>query len=193
MPFVATLISAPAEPALADALLGRAAGAVPSAGAPVWLADGSPPIFPSPRGAGLDCRTDGRRQSARRSDGAPVDVVVQPLAHARKRLFLADMDFDHDRARNASTNWPITSGSSRMSPPSPNGQCAARSPSSRRCASASRCSRGSPPPVVDEVIAERITLTPGGPDAGRHHARARRPHLPGLRRLHAVLAAHRAR
>ena len=45
---------------------------------------------------------------------------------------------------------------------SPSAPCAARSRSSRRCASASRCSKGLPVAVVDDVIAKRITLTPGG-------------------------------
>ena len=47
------------------------------------------------------------------------------------------------------------------SPRSPSGPCAARSPSSRRCASAWRCSKGLPVGVVDAVIDERITLKPG--------------------------------
>ena len=46
--------------------------------------------------------------------------------------------------------------------------------------------KGLPQSVVDEVIDERITLTPGGRDAGRDDARERRLYLPGLRRLHAV-------
>ena len=45
---------------------------------------------------------------------------------------------------------------------------------------------GLPVAVVDEVIAERITLTPGGRAARAHDAGARRLHLPRLRRLHAL-------
>ena len=37
--------------------------------------------------------------------------------------------------------------------------------------------KGLPAGVVDEVLDKRITLTPGGRDAGRDHARARRLYL----------------
>src|ERR1700744_2332097 len=45
-----------------------------------------------------------------------------------------------------------------MSQASPNARCAARSPSSRRCA----LLKGLPVSVVDEVLKQRITATPGG-------------------------------
>jgi phosphoserine phosphatase len=90
MPFVATLISPPDGPALDDAALGRVADILGSA-EPVWLAEQIAADLPIPDEVQLDCR---RLAGEVRAilNGAPIDVVVQPSAHRRKRLFLADMD-----------------------------------------------------------------------------------------------------
>ena len=87
---VATLIAAPAGAPLDDALVARAVGALPAAGPPRWL-DASAVDFPfAPPAAGADGRhADVLREALA---GAPVDVVVQPVAGRRKRLLIADMD-----------------------------------------------------------------------------------------------------
>ena len=99
--------------------------------------------------------------------------------------------FHHDRPGMHRRTCRLCRRSKRGSRRSPSAPCAATSPSSRRCASASRCSRACRSRPSTTVIAKRITLTPGGRDAGRHHARQWRLHLHGLRRLHAVYRPHR--
>jgi phosphoserine phosphatase len=91
MTHVATLISNPAKPALDDTVLTRARAALPSAKDPVWLDPGIAADIPFTPAAADDQRAlaDEVRTALA---GRPADVVVQPLAHRRKRLFLADMD-----------------------------------------------------------------------------------------------------
>ncbi len=91
MTHFATLITSPAAPSLSDALLARAANALPDARAPTWLAPGIAADLPFAPPAG----TDNTRwaQAARAALGpAPVDIVVQAAGGRRKRLLVADMD-----------------------------------------------------------------------------------------------------
>jgi phosphoserine phosphatase len=92
MTYVLTLISAPAEPAVTDAVLAAVRASTAAAGVPMgdadWLAAGvacdlplaaaPPPEFLNTVSAALA--------------GAPVDAVSQPNADRRKRLLVADMD-----------------------------------------------------------------------------------------------------
>ena len=91
MTHVATLISNPAAPALDDAVLARARAALPSAKDPIWLDPGIAADIPFTPAAANDQRALAEQVRTALA-GRPVDVVVQPLAHRRKRLFLADMD-----------------------------------------------------------------------------------------------------
>ncbi len=91
---VATLIAAPTGAPLAEALVARAAAALPGAGAPRMLDPYAVdlPFAPPPA---RDNRGDSPRwATAVRTvlDGASIDVVVQPAAGRRKRLLIADMD-----------------------------------------------------------------------------------------------------
>lgn len=91
MSFVATLISNPARPSLDENILRRAADCLPGAQAPQWLdeAIAADIVFtPPPTGDGLAIREVLRDLLV----GMPVDVIVQPLATRRKKLFVADMD-----------------------------------------------------------------------------------------------------
>ena len=115
----------------------------------------------------------------------PIDIVVQPRRGRRKKLFLADMDstmigqecideladFAGLKAHVAAITERAMRGEIEFEP-------ALR----ERVA----LLKGLPVSVVDEVLEKRITLTPGGARTGHDHARQRRLHLPGLRRLHAV-------
>ena len=89
--FVATLVSDPAAPALTDALIARAVQALPSPSRRETLDDGiAADLFFE-----ADPTTDGRpiADAIRAAlGGAPVDAIVQPAAGRRKMLFLADMD-----------------------------------------------------------------------------------------------------
>ena len=89
MTHVATLIAA-GPGGLDDALVARAQAALPNAAAPRWLSRNEAADLPFSPNSGIDQRTLAARLRA--ALGAPVDVVVQPVAHRRKKLFLADMD-----------------------------------------------------------------------------------------------------
>jgi phosphoserine phosphatase len=160
MTHVATLIANPAQRMPGDAGL-RAAGALPGAGTMAWLDPGiALDIRFTPVGE-IDNRmiADGVRAAL---GPAPVDVVVQTVAGRRKRLFVADMDstmigqecideladFVGQKARVAVITERAMRGEIEFTP-------ALR----ERVA----LLKGLPAAVVDEVIAKRITLTPGGP------------------------------
>ena len=117
--------------------------------------------------------------------GRPIDVVVQPLAHRRKRLFLADMDSTmigqeciDELADYAGFKAHVAAITERAM----RGEIAFEPALRERVA----LLKGLPQTVVGEVIEQAHRADAGRPDAGRDHARERRLHLPGLRRLHAV-------
>ena len=89
MTHVATLIAA-GPGGLDDALVARAQAALPNSTAPRWLSQHEAADLPFSPDSGIDQRALAARLRA--ALGAPVDVVVQPVAHRRKKLFLADMD-----------------------------------------------------------------------------------------------------
>jgi len=160
MTHVATLIAHPAQP-MPDDVAQRAARSLQAAGALAWLDPGLALDIPfTPPG-----ETDNRMMAERLCaalGGAPIDVVVQHAARRRKRLFLADMDstmigqecideladFVGQKARVAA----ITERAMR-------GEIEFAAALRERVGLLA----GLPVTVVDEVIAHRITLTPGGP------------------------------
>ena len=87
MTHVATLIGSPN--ALSSAALARARAALPGAGEPCWLADGTAADISFSLSAGVDQRA--LAEQLRGLIGG-IDVVVQPATNRRKKLFLADMD-----------------------------------------------------------------------------------------------------
>ena len=90
MSFVATLISDPGARALDERALERAQDALPAAGSPVWLDPGVAADIPFTASDGnLRSRVEGIHTAL---DGAPIDVVIQRAAGRRKKLLLADMD-----------------------------------------------------------------------------------------------------
>ena len=159
MTHVATLISHPAQRMPDDVGL-RAARTLPAAGAMAWLDPGVALDIPFTPPDESDHRILADRVRAA-FGGAPVDVVVQQAAGRRKRLFLADMDstmigqecideladFVGQKARVAAITERAMRGEIEFAP-------ALR----ERVALLA----GLPAAVVDEVIAKRITLTPGG-------------------------------
>jgi phosphoserine phosphatase len=160
MTHVATLIARPGEP-LPDDIERLAAMNLPSAGVPAWLDPGRALDVPfaSPDRTGVRVAAEALCAAL---DGAPVDVVVQQAAGRRKRLLLADMDstmigqecideladFIGEKARVAAITERAMRGEIEFAP-------ALR----ERVA----VLKGLPAAVADEVIAQRITLTPGGP------------------------------
>ena len=164
MTHVATLIARAGEP-LPDGVERLVSASLPAAGAPAWLDPALALDIPFTPPGEIDDRTTAEAlRAALRSalGGLPVDVVVQQAAGRRKRLLLADMDstmigqecideladFIGEKARVAAITERAMRGEIEFAP-------ALR----ERVAVLA----GRPAAVVDEVIAKRITLTPGGP------------------------------
>ncbi len=158
MSLVATLICNPADPALDSTVVDGARAVLPSAGAPQWLFDEV--AVDIPFAGSDDIRTIETRLREARGD-LPIDIVVQPQALRRKKLFLADMDstmigqecideladFAGLKAHVAAITERAMRGEIEFEP-------ALR----ERVA----LLKGMPVSVVDEVLAKRITPTPGG-------------------------------
>src|SRR5262249_12104482 len=93
MSLVATLICNPNNPVLGSPIRDGARGGLPSAGPAHWMwgevAADIP--FDAPTKSKDDIRAISDRLRAARGD-LPIDIVVQPIATRRKKLFLADMD-----------------------------------------------------------------------------------------------------
>jgi len=89
MSLVATLICNPANPALDSTVVDGARAILPSAGPAKWLFDEV--AVDIPFAGGEDIRATENRLREARGD-LPIDIVVQPQAFRRKKLFLADMD-----------------------------------------------------------------------------------------------------
>src|ERR1700738_3132307 len=89
MSLVATLICNPADPALDSTLVDGARAILPSPGAAHWLFDEVAVDIPFT--GSDDVKAIEARLRQARGD-LPIDIVVQPQALRRKKLFLADMD-----------------------------------------------------------------------------------------------------
>src|SRR5438552_6943428 len=89
MSLVATLICNPADPALDQTIVDGALAVLPSPGSAEWLFDEGAVDIPFD-GAEDISAIEGRLRQAR--GDLPIDIVVQPRAFRRKKLFLADMD-----------------------------------------------------------------------------------------------------
>jgi phosphoserine phosphatase len=159
MSLVATLICNPADPALDSTVVDGARAVLPSPGPAQWLFNEVAVDIPF-EGSHHDIRTmENRLREARRD--LPVDIVVQPRAFRRKKLFLADMDstmigqecideladFAGLKAHVADITERAMRGEIEFEP-------ALR----ERVA----LLKGLAVDVVDEVLKNRITATPGG-------------------------------
>jgi phosphoserine phosphatase len=162
MTHVATLISSPPEPVLDATSLERAQAALPGtlAGEPKWLDPGVAADMSFTPPGGFDQRTLANALRGALA-GRPIDVVVQPQATRRKRLFLADMDSTmigqeciDELADFAGFKPQVAAITERAM----RGEIAFEPALRERVA----LLKGLPQTVVDQVIAERIRLTPGG-------------------------------
>jgi phosphoserine phosphatase len=154
---VATLISSPREPALTDKVL-RSVRYVLGASEPVWLHEGVALDLPFDSGLGPD-RVAGQLRAA--VDGEPIDVVVQPAADRRKRLFLADMDstmIQQECIDELADYVGLRAEVSEITERAMRGEIAFEPALRERVA----LLKNLPVGVVDEIIESRITLTPGG-------------------------------
>src|SRR5882724_11010744 len=89
MSLVATLICNPANPALDSTIVDGALAVLPSPGTAQWLFDEV--AVDIPFAGSDDIKAIEARLRQARGD-LPIDIVVQPQAVRRKKLFLADMD-----------------------------------------------------------------------------------------------------
>jgi phosphoserine phosphatase len=162
MSLVATLICNPANPALDSTVVDGALAVLPSPGTAQWLVDEVAVDIPfdSPANSPDEIKAIEIRLQKARGD-LPIDIVVQPVAVRRKKLFLADMDstmigqecideladFAGLKAHVADITERAMRGEIEFEP-------ALR----ERVA----LLRDLPVSAVDEVLAKRITPTPGG-------------------------------
>jgi phosphoserine phosphatase len=161
MSLVATLICHPANPALDSTVLDGARAILPSAGSAQWLFDEVAADIPFGDGS-EDIAAIAHRLRAARED-LPIDIVVQPVVGRRKKLFLADMDSTmigqeciDELADFAGLKAHVAAITERAM----RGEIAFEPALRERVA----LLKGLPVDVVDKVIKERITLTPGGRD-----------------------------
>ena len=162
MSLVATLICNPANPALDSTIVDGALAVLPSPGTAQWLF-GEVAVdipFDIPNASRDDIKAIETRLQQARGD-FPIDIVVQPAAARRKKLFLADMDstmigqecideladFAGLKAHVAAITERAMRGEIEFEP-------ALR----ERVA----LLKDLPVSVVEEVLAKRITPTPGG-------------------------------
>jgi phosphoserine phosphatase len=156
---VATLISSPQEAAVTAKVLRAASEALGSGDKPVWLREGVAADLPFRPVPGSQ---DGIAQQLRTAlSGLPIDVVVQPLAHRRKRLFLADMDstmIEQECIDELADYVGLKAEVSAITERAMRGEIAFEPALRERVA----LLKGLPLGVVDEIIEGRVTLMPGG-------------------------------
>lgn len=159
MALVATLVANPSNPVLTAAIAEQAAEAVKASGL-YWLADGI--------ACDIALRDGTDAQAAEANilaviSNAPIDLVIQEQETRRKKLLIADMDLTmigqeciDELAAEVGLKEKVATITARAM----NGEIAFEPALRERVA----LLKGLPISVVDEVIAKRITLTPGGPE-----------------------------
>jgi phosphoserine phosphatase len=158
MSLVATLICNPANPALDSTIVDGALAVLPSPGKAHWLFDEVAVDIPF---AGSD---DVRaiEASLRRARGdLPIDIVVQPVALRRKKLFLADMDstmIGQECIDELADFVGLKAHVAGITERAMRGEIEFEPALRERVA----LLKDLPVSVVDEVLAKRITPTPGG-------------------------------
>jgi len=158
MSLVATLICNPANPALDSSIVDGARAILPGAGPARWLFNEIAVDIPFTSSG--DVRAVADRLRAARGD-LPIDIVVQPELDRRKKLLLADMDSTmigqeciDELADFAGLKAHVAAITERAM----RGEIEFESALRERVA----LLKGLPVGVADEVVAKRITLTPGG-------------------------------
>jgi phosphoserine phosphatase len=159
MALVATLVANPSNPVLTPAIAEKAAEAVKASGL-YWLADG------------IACDIalrDGTEAKAARAGilaaiaGAAIDLVIQETDTRRKQLLIADMDstmIGQECIDELAAEVGLKDKVAAITARAMNGEIAFEPALRERVA----LLKGLPISVVDDVIAKRITLTPGGPE-----------------------------
>jgi phosphoserine phosphatase len=158
MSLVATLICNPVDPALDSTVVDGARAILPSPGPARWLFDEVAvdiPFTGSEDIAGIAARL---RQA--RGD-LPIDIVVQPQAARRKKLFLADMDstmIGQECVDELADFAGLKAHVAAITERAMRGEIEFEPALRQRVA----LLRGLPVSTIDEVLKKRITPTPGG-------------------------------
>jgi phosphoserine phosphatase len=158
MSLVVTLICNPADPALDSTVVDGARALLPSAGPAQWLFDEV--AVDIPFAGSEDIRAVEARLREARGD-LPIDIVVQPLGFRRKKLFLADMDstmIGQECIDELADFAGLKAHVSAITERAMRGEIEFEPALRERVA----LLKGMPVSVVDEVLAKRITPTPGG-------------------------------
>ncbi|MCF1492635.1 phosphoserine phosphatase SerB [Agrobacterium vitis] len=157
MAFVATLIANPSNPVLTPALAEQAAASVSASGL-YWLADGIACDIALTDGSDLDVTEQTLRKVI---EGQPIDLAIQQADTRRKAFLIADMDstmIGQECIDELAAEVGLKDQVSQITARAMNGEIAFEPALRERVA----LLKGLPITVVDEVIAKRITLTPGG-------------------------------
>jgi phosphoserine phosphatase len=155
MTHVATLIARP-DALTADAVE-RARAVLPGAGAPLWLAPATAADIPFTLSAGADQRALTERISGLTPSA---DVVLQPTANRRKKLFLADMDstmIQQECIDELADYVGLKSHVAAITERAMRGEIAFEPALRERVG----LLEGLPVSVIEEVLRDRIKLTPG--------------------------------
>ncbi|TBD05609.1 phosphoserine phosphatase SerB [Rhizobium leguminosarum] len=159
MALVATLVANPSNPVLTPEIAERAAEAVKASGL-YWLADGI--------ACDIALRDGTDAQAAEANilaviSSVPIDLVIQEQETRRKKLLIADMDstmIGQECIDELAAEVGLKEKVATITARAMNGEIAFEPALRERVA----LLKGLPTSVVDEVIAKRITLTPGGPE-----------------------------
>ncbi|MCG5480019.1 MAG: phosphoserine phosphatase SerB [Ensifer alkalisoli] len=157
MALVATLVANPSNPVLTSALAEAAAEAVKASGL-YWLADGIACDIALMDGS--DAEAAEAQLRAVLGD-ASVDVAVQDAESRRKRFLIADMDstmIGQECIDELAAEVGLKEKVAAITARAMNGEIAFEPALIERVA----LLKGLPAAVIGEVIAKRITLTPGG-------------------------------
>lgn len=159
MAFVATLVANPSNPVLV-ASLGEKASAATGASALYWLADNIACDIALRDGSDIAAA---HAILAETLDGLPVDIAIQDAEQRRKKLLIADMDstmIGQECIDELAAEVGLKEKVAAITARAMNGEIEFEPALRERVA----LLKGLPVSVVDEVIAKRITLTPGGPE-----------------------------
>ena len=158
MSLVATLICNPANPALDSTIVDGALAVLPSPGPAQWLFDEVAVDIPFDGSEDIKA-IEARLQQAR--GDLPIDIVVQPRAFRRKKLFLADMDstmIGQECVDELADFAGLKAHVAGITERAMRGEIAFEPALRERVA----LLKDLPVSVVDEVLEKRITPTPGG-------------------------------
>src|SRR6187397_1202556 len=160
MTHVATLISNPEHSALDPAAVALAVGVLATAMDVRMLDPGIALDIPFTHGGADDKAVALRLRTALKDH--PIDIVVQPLASRRKRLFVADMDstmIEQECIDELADYVGAKALVAEITERAMRGEIAFEPALRERVA----LLEGLPESIVDEVIRDRLTLTSGGP------------------------------